>query len=63
MTRVLDRFIPALARICLKAFFRKVEVVGAERVPEGQPLVMVGNHTNSLVDPALLAAGRRWRRH
>ncbi len=54
MIQVLDRLIPGLARICLKAFFREVEVIGEERIPRGQPLVLVGNHTNSLVDPALL---------
>ena len=54
MIKVLDRFIPGLARICLRAFFRKVELIGEERIPQGRPLVMVGNHTNSLVDPALL---------
>lgn len=54
MSRGLDHFTRWLARICLRAFFREVEVVGEERVPTGHPLVMVGNHTNSLVDPALL---------
>lgn len=54
MSQVLDQLVPWLARVCLKAFFRKVEVVGEESVPKGHPLVIVGNHTNSLVDPALL---------
>jgi 1-acyl-sn-glycerol-3-phosphate acyltransferase len=43
-----------LARLLLHVFFRRVEVEGAENVPESGPVVFVANHNNSLVDPALL---------
>lgn len=49
-----DRFIRALVRTVLRAFFREVEVVGAERLPADRPLVLVTNHVNSLVDPLLV---------
>src|SRR3954447_7998617 len=49
-----DRFLRALARCVLKAFFREVEAVGAERIPLHRPLVLVANHVNRLIDPILL---------
>ena len=49
-------FVPSLARLMLKVFFRRVEVIGAERVPRDAPLMLVANHVNSLVDPTLLIA-------
>jgi glycerol-3-phosphate O-acyltransferase / dihydroxyacetone phosphate acyltransferase len=47
---LLTRFL----RLILRVFFRSVEVVGAERLPPGKPLVLVANHVNGLVDPVLL---------
>jgi glycerol-3-phosphate O-acyltransferase/dihydroxyacetone phosphate acyltransferase len=49
-----DRFIRALVRTVIRAFFREVEVVGADRLPLDRPLVLVANHINSLVDPILV---------
>lgn len=49
-----DAFLRGLARRVLAIFFRRVEVVGVERVPRDTPLVVVANHVNGLVDPALL---------
>jgi len=46
--------LPALARFVLRVFFRAVEVVGVDRVPRDRPLVVVANHVNGLVDPALV---------
>lgn len=52
----LDRAARGLARLALRVFYRELEVVGLERVPAETPLVIVANHGNSLIDPALLMA-------
>jgi len=43
-----------VVRLILRIFFRRVEVVGAGRLPLGHPMVLVANHVNSLVDPLFL---------
>jgi len=48
------RALRALARRLLALFYRRVEVVGAERIPESGPLIVAANHQNALVDPMLL---------
>ncbi len=50
----LDLLVEALAKAACFSFFRSVEVVGAENIPHGVPLVLVANHHNSLVDPILV---------
>jgi 1-acyl-sn-glycerol-3-phosphate acyltransferase len=40
-------------RIVTRVFFRQVEVVGLENVPDG-PVLFAGNHPNSLIDPILI---------
>ncbi len=45
-----------LIRSLLSVFFRRVRVTGEEHLPATGPLILVGNHPNSLLDPALLLA-------
>ena len=47
----LDRFVGWLCRALLRLFFRRVEVVGAERIPRSGPFLVVANHVNGLIDP------------
>jgi UMF1 family MFS transporter len=54
LRRILDDVCALLARTMLRIFFRKIEVVGLERIPGGMPLLVVANHVNSLVDPLLI---------
>lgn len=43
-----------LANRVLGLFYRRIRVVGRERIPRDRPLVIVGNHTNGVLDAALL---------
>src|SRR6478735_5859949 len=51
---VLRQIIHAVISIALRLFFRRIEVVGVDRVPKAGPLLFVLNHPNGLVDPALV---------
>ena len=48
------RLVRGFVRLLLWLFYRRVDVVGAERIPSRGPLIMVANHHNSLVDPMLI---------
>ncbi|HEV8640567.1 MAG TPA: lysophospholipid acyltransferase family protein [Methylomirabilota bacterium] len=50
------RLVRGFARLVLGLFYRRLEVVGAERVPAGGALILAANHQNALVDPMLLLA-------
>ena len=50
------RLIRALSRGLLALFYRRVDVIGAERVPPRGPVILAANHQNALVDPMLLLA-------
>jgi glycerol-3-phosphate O-acyltransferase/dihydroxyacetone phosphate acyltransferase len=43
-----------LLRRSVRVFFRRIEVVGLENVPATGPVIFLGNHPNSLLDPALI---------
>lgn len=38
-------------RFCLRIFFRRIEVMGSEHLPEKGPVIFAVNHPNGLVDP------------
>jgi glycerol-3-phosphate O-acyltransferase / dihydroxyacetone phosphate acyltransferase len=41
-------------RLVARGFFRQIEVVGLEHVPEDGSVIFAGNHPNSLIDPVLI---------
>jgi glycerol-3-phosphate O-acyltransferase/dihydroxyacetone phosphate acyltransferase len=48
------RPITAFFRFCLRIFFRRIELMGLERVPDHCAVVFAVNHPNGLVDPLFL---------
>ena len=50
------RLIRALVRALLAIFYRRVDVMGVERVPATGGLIVAANHQNGLVDPMMLMA-------
>jgi glycerol-3-phosphate O-acyltransferase / dihydroxyacetone phosphate acyltransferase len=59
MRRVADRGMARFAQLLIHIFFRRVEVDGANNLPESGPVVVVANHTNGLVDGLLLMGALR----
>jgi len=54
MSTLLDVAVTRLVGLLMRVFFRQVEILGIEQLPRDRPLVLVANHTNSLVDPLLI---------
>ena len=54
MKRALEVIVNLIARAALRIFFRRLDVVGGDRVPRSSPLVFVVNHYNSLIDPIVV---------
>ena len=48
-----------LVQVALRVFFRRIEVRHAERMHLPGPLLLAGNHPNTLMDPLLAAVNRR----
>jgi glycerol-3-phosphate O-acyltransferase/dihydroxyacetone phosphate acyltransferase len=46
--------ITAFFRLCVRIFFRRIEVDGLEQVPRDAPVIFAVNHPNGLVDPLFL---------
>ena len=49
------RVMRALGRLALQWFYRDIEVVGLERVPEHGAGLLASNHPNALVDALVIA--------
>ena len=47
-------FVKAFLRVTLRLYYRSIQVKGLERLPREGPVLLVANHPNSLVDPAIL---------
>ena len=61
---MVQRVIISLIRIVTNTFFRRIDVVGRENIPDDGPLIFAGNHPNALMDGWLLIAKcGRWPLH
>jgi glycerol-3-phosphate O-acyltransferase/dihydroxyacetone phosphate acyltransferase len=46
--------ITAFFRLCLRIFFRRIELMGLDRIPRRDAVIFAVNHPNGLVDPLFL---------
>ncbi len=56
--RRVDALIGGASRLALAVFFRRVEVVGRDRI-RGGPSIVVANHVNGLIDPLFVLGSLR----
>lgn len=50
------RFVRGFSRLVVGLFYRRMEVVGRDRLPAAGPVLVAANHQNGLVDPMVLVA-------
>ena len=57
---LLGRLSRGIAHRLVRIYYPRIEVTGAERIPETGPVLLCGNHPNSLIDPIVIgiACGR-----
>ncbi len=57
---LLGRLSRGIARRLVRIYYPRIEVTGADRIPETGPVILCGNHPNSLIDPIVIgiACGR-----
>ena len=51
---IIYRILRWASTLAIQWFYRSVEVVGAERLPRGVPVLLVANHPNALVDALVI---------
>src|SRR5881392_2956385 len=48
------RAVTALLRVLIRVFFKRIDIVDMERVPDDAPVIFAVNHPNALIDPLFL---------
>ena len=61
---MVQQLVTALIRVITNTFFRRIDVVGLENIPDSGPIIFAGNHPNALMDGWLLTTKcGRWPLH
>jgi 1-acyl-sn-glycerol-3-phosphate acyltransferase len=55
MQHLFNSILRYIVKIALKTYFSKIQVYGKAHIPKNNPVILVGNHQNALIDPILLA--------
>lgn len=55
MRAAINAFLRFLVKVALHGYFKKITIHGREHIPLNQPLILVANHQNALLDPLVLA--------
>jgi 1-acyl-sn-glycerol-3-phosphate acyltransferase len=59
MKNAFNAILRLLVKMALHCYFKKIIVEGRENLPKNQPVILVANHQNALIDPLLLATHTR----
>ena len=49
-------FLRFLIKIALHLYYKRIVVEGVENIPKNQPVILVANHQNALIDPLVVGA-------
>lgn len=49
------KLVKLYATFAINFYFKKVEVVGKEKIPKNKPILFIANHRNGMIDPILIA--------
>jgi 1-acyl-sn-glycerol-3-phosphate acyltransferase len=60
---MLYRFAYVLMWVTFRIFFRRIDVVGLEKLPKGKPVILIANHPASFLDAMVLAVFLRRSLH
>jgi 1-acyl-sn-glycerol-3-phosphate acyltransferase len=48
-------FVRPLARLSLRFYFRRIDLVGTEHIPRDKPVILAANHPTTFIEPCILA--------
>lgn len=63
MRATVNALLRFLIKVALHGYFKKITIQGQENIPSNQPLILVANHQNALLDPLVLATHFSLRPH
>ncbi len=50
------KILKPIVRLSLRAYFRRIDVIGRQHIPGNGPIIFVSNHPSALMDPLMVAS-------